>query len=46
MVRQLTQKVGLDTHGQLYVVLENLGGFGQMYILERLPVHLQDLNNR
>lgn len=41
---KLTQEVGFDTHGQLYVVLEDLDSFGQVYILKRLPVHLQYLN--
>lgn len=44
-VDKRTQKVGFDAHGQLYVVLEDLGGFGQVYILKCLSVHLQYLKN-
>lgn len=45
-VEKLTQKIGFDAHGQLYVILEDLGCFGQVYVLKRLPVHLQYLNNQ
>lgn len=40
----LTQEVGFDTHTELYVVLENFSGFGQLHILKCLPVHLQYLH--